>query len=95
MVSALSGGLKVLLSESTPGFLRKSESSHFLFPFHPSRGACRGRPPLGEGRLRPLFPKFQRQNARSVHMTLASHGKLPAALMIQESPEDGADHLCD
>ena len=49
MVSAKSGGLKVLLSESTPGFLRKSESSHFLFPFHPSRGACRGRPPLGGG----------------------------------------------
>ena len=49
MVSALSGGLKVFLSESTPGFLRKSESSHFLFPFHPSRGACRGRPPLGGG----------------------------------------------
>ena len=94
MVSAKSGGLKVLLSESTSGFLRKSESSHFLFPLHPSRGACRGRPPRG-GCLRPLFPKFQRQNARSVHMTLASHGKLPAALMIQESPEDGAEHLCD
>ena len=96
MDSARSGGIKVLLSERTSVVLRKSESSDFLFPFHPSRGACRGRPPpRGGGSLRPLFPKFQRQNVRSVHMTLASHGKLPAALMIQESPEDGAEHLCD
>ena len=47
MVSAKSGGLKVLLSEHTSGFLRKSESSHFLVPFHPSGGACRGRLPGG------------------------------------------------
>ena len=47
MVFAKSGGLKGLLSKGISGFMRQSESSHFLVPFHPSGGACRERPPGG------------------------------------------------